>query len=158
MAEGRKDRDEQSGFKVSDKRHFTSDGEVIEGGEAAEETSPPPEPPPEAVPEPPPQPEPQESPAGQPVDEDFPPGGDGKADFTHLVMSLAGTAYHALGMPDPVTKQAGALNLPAVSQMIDLLAVLDEKTQGNLSPQEEQILKGILKELRELYVAAGSGR
>jgi hypothetical protein len=41
--------------------------------------------------------------------------------------------------------------------MIDLLAVLDEKTQGNLSPQEEQILKGILKELRELYVAAGSG-
>lgn len=158
MAEDGKDRDEQSGFKVSDKRHFTSDGEVIEGGEATEDTSPPAEPPPRAAPEPPRQPEPQEPPAAQPGDDEFPPGSDGKVDFTHLVMSLAGTAYHALGMPDPVTKQAGALNLPAVSQMIDLLAVLDEKTQGNLSAQEDQILKGILKELRELYVAANSGR
>jgi len=154
MAEGRKDREEQSGFKVSDKRHFTSDGEVIEGEEATRETSPPAEPPPEAAPEPPPQPEPPPPPAGQPADDELPPGSDGKVDFTHLVMSLAGTAYHALGMPDPVTKQKGAVNLPAVSQMIDLLTVLDEKTKGNLNSQEEQILTGILTELRGLYVQA----
>lgn len=154
MAEGKKDRDEQSGFKVSDKRHFTSDGEVIEGGEATQEASSPAEPPLEAVPEPPPQPEPQEPPAGLPADDEFPSDSEGKVDFTHLVMSLAGTAYHALGMPDPVTKQKGDVNLPAVAQMIDLLAVLDDKTKGNLSSQEDQILKGILAELRALYVQA----
>jgi hypothetical protein len=156
MAEGTRDKDEQSGFKVSDKRHFTSDGDVIEGGTATEETAPPTpsEPPAEAAPEQPRQPEPQDPPAAQPADDELPPGADDKVDFTHLVMSLAGTAYHALGMPDPVTKQKGAVNLPAVSQMIDLLTVLDDKTKGNLSPQEEQVLTGILTELRGLYVQA----
>ena len=154
MAEDRKDKGEQSGFKVSDKRHFTSDGAIIEGEAATEKDSPRNEPPVETAPEPPRPSDPQDSPAAQPADGELPPGDDGKVDFTHLVMSLAGTAYHALGMPDPVTQQKGVVNLPAVSQMIDLLTVLDEKTKGNLNPQEEQVLTGILTELRGLYVQA----
>ena len=59
-------------------------------------------------------------------------------------------------MPDPSTGKA-SVNKPFAKHYIDTLDMLGEKTQGNLRPQEEQILKGILKELRELFVAAKSG-
>ena len=48
-------------------------------------------------------------------------------------MSLAGTAYHALGIADPVSGEKGVVNLPAASQMIDLLGILEEKTQARKS-------------------------
>jgi len=158
MAEDKKDKDGQGGFKVSDKRHFTNEGDVIAGGTEAEETphvkEPSGEPAPQAAPEGPERTGPEEAAADEPRGEEPPTGGGEKVDFAHLVMSLAGTAYHSMGMPDPVTKEKGTVNLPAAGQMIDLLAVLDEKTRGNLSPQEEQILKGVLTELRSLYVQA----
>lgn len=158
MSNEKKDTGSQSGFKVTDKRHFTSQGDVVEG--AGEEAAPPPEEPsaspaPEpTTPPPPAEPAREEPSAKGPDEENAPPGEGGKVDFAHLVMSLAGTAYHSLGMPDPVTRQQGKVDLTAASQMIDLLAVLDEKTRGNLSPQEEQILKGVLTELRALFVQA----
>ena len=43
-------------------------------------------------------------------------------------------------------------NLPLAKQTIDLLAMLEEKTRGNLTSDEENILKNILYELRMLYV------
>jgi hypothetical protein len=155
MAEERKDTDDPSGFKVTDKRHFTSEGDVVpENGESPAEAEPSTGTAPEAA-----APEPEktapETPAAEEPAPGPAPGGEGeKVDFTHLVMSLAGTAFHSLGMPDPVTKQKGTVNLPAASQMIDLLVVLEGKTKGNLSSQEDQILKGILTELKGLYVQA----
>jgi hypothetical protein len=155
MAEEKKSTDGPSEFKVTDRRHFTNDGDVVtEGGESPAETEPATGPAPESA-----APEPgraaPETPAAEEKDPGPPPGGEGeKVDFIHLVMSLAGTAYHSLGMPDPVTKQKGTVNLPAASQMIDLLAVLDEKTKGNLSSQEEQVITGVLTELRGLFVQA----
>ena len=67
-------------------------------------------------------------------------------------MSLAGTAYHALGIADPVSGEKGVVNLPAASQMIDLLGILEEKTRGNLTEQEERVLQSVLTELRSLYI------
>jgi hypothetical protein len=155
MAEKRKGTEGGPEFKVTDRRHFTNEGDIVpESGESPAEAEPSTGPAAEAA-----APEPEKAAPETPVAEEPapgpPPGGEGeKMDFIHLVMSLAGTAYHSLGMPDPVTKQKGAVNLPAASQMIDLLAVLDEKTKGNLSPQEEQVITGVLTELRGLYVQA----
>jgi len=149
MSEKRNEEDRESGFKVTDKRHFTPDGEVMSG--SAEEA---PEEAPQAPPEPaeaaPPS-EKEEPKAPEPPPEEGQEA-PGAVDFTHLVISLAGTAYHALGIPDPVTKAKGVVNLPAASQMIDLLAILEEKTRGNLNEQEERIIQGVLIELRGLFV------
>lgn len=142
---------EESGFKVTDKRHFTPDGDIISGG--AEEAPPreeaPPPPPPQAEPEKTPPP-PEEAAAAEAGPEQGEPAGP--LDFTHLLMSLAGTAYHALGIADPATGEKGVVNLPAASQMIDLLGILEEKTQGNLTEQEEKILQSVLTELRSLFI------
>jgi hypothetical protein len=159
MSEEKKEAAEATGFKITDKRHFTNEGEILperEGaaGEKEEKTEPaaaaelPPreEAPPKAV-EPPARPEKEaEAPPAGEAD------GGGPVDFIQLVMSLAGTAYHSLGIPDPVTGEKGVVNPGATSQMIDLLAILEEKTRGNLTPQEDRVLKGILTELRTLFV------
>ena len=43
--------------------------------------------------------------------------------------------------------------------MIDLLAVIEKKTKGNLTAEEEQILQGITKDLRSIFVqATGFGK
>ncbi len=152
MVEEKRDPDEESEFKVTDKRHFTSGGDVVpdtsepEKVDASEES---PSPPPAEV-----------SPVEPAPEKSAPPpetGPEEPVDFTHLVMSLASSAFISLGVPDPVTKQKGVVNLKAASQMIDLLAVIEEKTKGNLTDPEEQILKGIMTDLRSIFVqAAGS--
>lgn len=80
----------------------------------------------------------------------FPP-----ADFTLLISMLATQAFSAMGhIPDPATGQAS--KHPEVAKhMIDLLAVLEEKTKGNLDPQEKAALESVLHQLRMAYVAVG---
>src|SRR4051812_16183546 len=57
--------------------------------------------------------------------------------FPAFVLSLAHTAaVHFGDIPDPVTGEAGEANLGAARQMIDILALLEEKTRGNLSAEE----------------------
>lgn len=162
MSKEKKEPAETTRFKVSDKRHFTAEGDVLPEREG----------PAERPGESPEGPEPSGEDAGGaaagdaalPRPEEGGGGAEGESrekkgaagvetvDFTQLVMSLAGTAYHALGVPDPLTKEKGVVNLQAAGQMIDLLAVLNEKTRGNLSSQEEQVLQNILTELRSLYI------
>lgn len=163
--------EEPSGFKVTDKRHFTREGDsradeeisADPAGEEKKEDSPPvvsaaKEPEAPADPAPPPSPKANDGADGDPPQEEK-GGTDGPVDFTHLVMSLASTAFYSLGLPDPVTKQKAEMNLPAASQMIDLLSILSEKTKGNLTPQEDQILTGTLTELRSIFVqVSGSGK
>jgi hypothetical protein len=43
-------------------------------------------------------------------------------------------------------------NLPAAKDVIDMLGVLQEKTKGNLDPREEELLTGLLYELRMVYL------
>src|SRR5919201_1651233 len=78
--------------------------------------------------------------------------------FAAFVLSLAHTAaVHFGDIPDPVSGQKSETNLPAAQQMIDILALLELKTRGNLSAEERQLLEQILYELRMRFVAAREG-
>jgi hypothetical protein len=75
--------------------------------------------------------------------------------FVGFVLSLAHTAaFHFGDVPDPVTGQPGATNLAAAQQIIDIVALLDEKTRGNLTAEERQLMEQLLYELRLRYVEA----
>jgi hypothetical protein len=78
--------------------------------------------------------------------------------FTAFVISLASTAAIHLGdVPDPETGRPGPPNLEGASQMIEILALLDQKTRGNLSAEERQVLEQVLYELRLRFVQVSSG-
>jgi hypothetical protein len=78
--------------------------------------------------------------------------------FTAFVISLASSAAMHLGdLPDPEGAQAPEPNLEGAQQMIDILALLDEKTRGNLSAEERQVLEQVLYELRLRFVEVSGG-
>jgi hypothetical protein len=62
-------------------------------------------------------------------------------------------AVHFGEMGDPVTGETRK-NMAAAGQMIDLLAILQQKTQNNLSPEESQLLETLLYELRLRFIDA----
>ncbi len=75
--------------------------------------------------------------------------------FIGFVLSLAHTAaFHFGDVPDPVSGQAGQVNLAAASQIIEILALMQEKTRGNLTAEERQLLEQIVYELQMRYVEA----
>lgn len=77
-----------------------------------------------------------------------------EVDFNSFIFSLSTSALIQLGeIEDPFT-QKSAKNLPLAKQTIDLIGMLKEKTKGNLTPQEERVIEGILYDLRMRYVKA----
>ena len=73
--------------------------------------------------------------------------------FTAFVLSLATTAAIHLGdVPDPQTGQPYEANPEGAKEMIDILALLEQKTRGNLTAEERQVLEQVLYELRLRYV------
>jgi hypothetical protein len=75
-----------------------------------------------------------------------------KIDFSTFILSLNSSVLVQLGLlEDPATGQK-TKNILVAKQTIDLLAMLEEKTQGNLTGDEANILKNILYELRMLYI------
>lgn len=73
-------------------------------------------------------------------------------DLTTLILSLSHTVLLSLGdAPDPVTHKV-VRDLPLARQTIDLIALLQEKTRGNLSGEEERVLLQSLYDLRMRYV------
>ena len=77
--------------------------------------------------------------------------------FAGFVMSLATTAaVHFGDIPDPEGGTT-AQDLDAARQMIDILALLQEKTRGNLTPDEADLVEKLLYELRMRFVQASSG-
>ena len=75
--------------------------------------------------------------------------------FVGFVLSLAHTAaFHFGDVPDPVSGQAGPVNLAAAQQIIDILALLETKTRGNLTAEERQLMEQLIYELRLRYVEA----
>ena len=78
--------------------------------------------------------------------------------FTGFVLSLATTAaVHFGDIADPGTGKPGDANLVAAAQMIEIITMLQEKTQGNLSEPETQLVDDLLYELRMRYVEAQQG-
>jgi uncharacterized protein DUF1844 len=79
--------------------------------------------------------------------------------FTAFVISLASSAaIHFGDMPDPLSgERQTPANLEGAQQMIDILSLLEEKTRGNLSAEERQVLEQVLYELRMRYLEASGG-
>jgi len=160
--------EEQPTFKVVDRRPFNPDGtprelsaeekeaqQAAEAKAAAAEPPPPPARPAESSTTREPQPAPRASESRAHREE--PRTGrdplDDPASFISLIMSLASNAAASLGMmPHPVTGETG-VDLKTAKHWIDVLGMLEQKTKGNLDPQEEQMLEGLLADLRMQYVS-----
>ena len=75
--------------------------------------------------------------------------------FVAFVLSLASNAaVHFGDLPDPFTNETRPADLEAAAQLIDLLAMLEEKTRGNLTAEERQLLDQVIYELRMRFVEA----
>lgn len=68
-------------------------------------------------------------------------------DFVSFLMNFSAMAYNALGL-GPTSK---VINPGDAKYIIDAIGILEEKTKGNLTLQEERTLQGILYELRINY-------
>jgi hypothetical protein len=78
--------------------------------------------------------------------------------FTAFVLSLASTAaIHFGDLPDPQSGDRSDPYLEGAAQMIEILSLLEQKTQGNLTPEEHQLLEQVLYELRLRFVEATGG-
>ena len=78
--------------------------------------------------------------------------------FTAFVVSLASTAaIHFGDLPDPATGELSPLNLDGAAQMIEILSLLAQKTRGNLTAEEREVLEQVLYELRMRFVEATGG-
>ncbi|MCA1605124.1 MAG: DUF1844 domain-containing protein [Acidobacteria bacterium] len=81
------------------------------------------------------------------------PGAEDPAGFASFMMSIASNAASSLGMMEhPVTGKR-EVDLELGKHWIDVLGMLQQKTHGNLLPQEQQILEGLLADLRMQYVS-----
>jgi hypothetical protein len=151
--------DEQTNFKVTDRRLFNPDGsprelsaeekaeqrpvtgELLNIGVTAEPQS--------TM-----QPEAGTSGAANAESEDTElPDADDPASFVNFIMSIASNAASSLGMMEhPVTHQR-EVDLPLGKQWIDVLGMIEQKTRGNLVAQEAKILESLLADLRMQYVS-----
>ena len=78
--------------------------------------------------------------------------------FAGFILSLATTAaVHFGDIADPNTGERATPDLAAAHQMIDLIAMLQDKTKGNLSEDEAQLVGDLLYELRMRFVQAQQG-
>lgn len=134
--------EDEKPIRVVDRRMFTPEGELRPGFQ------------PEESPEPP---KPAAPPAEAPAAAGSRPAGPDRATsqgFVTLLSFLASNVYAALGI-DPVTgKTLSRRDTAAAQQMIEWLAVLEQKTRGNLSFEETDLLSRALYELRMAYVEA----
>ena len=135
---------QDSQFKVTDRRQFTSEGEVRQESEA--------EPEPSAAPPPEMEERPRQAPEER-APETAEPDSQESLNFASFMLSLATTGMVHLGeIPEPTTGQK-LENLEAARQMIDILDILKEKTAGNLSPEESQLMESLLYELRMKFLS-----
>lgn len=94
-------------------------------------------------------PGPEASDGDQPMSDKFPP-----VDFSTFLFSLFSSALIQLGeMADPISGKQEK-NLDSASQTIELFAILQEKTKGNLTEEEEKFLKNASAELKWKYLDA----
>lgn len=76
-----------------------------------------------------------------------------QANFTQFVGGFAvQTLVHLGKMANPMTGET-SVDLPNAKYSIDILGILQEKTQGNLTPEEDEYLTNILRDLRMEYVS-----
>jgi len=128
-----------SGFRVVDRRAFAADGsrkeETLSEERSAETAAGP-----QAIP-------PRET-EGEPRG----PFEDDSSRFEMLVSYLSTTAMFQLGLMAGPSGERIPADLPNAQRTLDLLEVLQEKTQGNLTAHESRLLEDVLYELRMSFV------
>jgi len=73
-------------------------------------------------------------------------------DFSGFILSLNASALIHLGeIPDPHSKKR-EVNIPAAKHTITILEILAEKTEGNLTEEEKQLLDDMIYNIRMKYV------
>ena len=73
-------------------------------------------------------------------------------DFSTFLLSLASSAMMHMGLvPDP-SGQRPEVHLELAKQTIDMLAMLRDKTRGNLTPEEQNLFERVLHDVRVAYV------
>ena len=77
--------------------------------------------------------------------------------FSSFVISLGSSSLMLMGEQLDPQQQSVPVNLPQAKEIIDLLSVLEEKTKGNLTADEQTVLRDMLYALRMKYVALSSG-
>jgi len=130
--------DDKDNIKVTDRRIFGADGQLLE----------------------PSQPQEFEKSFSDTVDDlAAASASSGKEDqpmemtFQLLVISLSTTALVQLGMaPNPATGKTEQ-DLVNAKQTIDILGILEEKSKGNLTPDEAHLLEQCLYDLKMSYVS-----
>ncbi|HTW87027.1 MAG TPA: DUF1844 domain-containing protein [Candidatus Binataceae bacterium] len=146
MSEKEEREEEAKGFKVQDRRRFSAEGELKpEFSQGAEESASAPKAAPRdtGATQAPPAPEAAEA---------AEPEGLPEMTFASFLVGLSAQVLIHLGeVPDPGSGQVHR-DLAAAQQLIDLIAILEEKTRGNLDASEVSMLKAILFDLRMKYV------
>jgi Domain of unknown function (DUF1844) len=79
-------------------------------------------------------------------------------DFATFVLSLHHSASMHLGGGSEGGKEKAAVDLLLARQTIDLIALLQERTRGNLTGEEERIVEQALYDLRMRYVEVSKGK
>jgi hypothetical protein len=122
--------DDNSGFKVADRRLFTSEGELRETSESVSDHGF------DAV-----------SPKLGVGEEANPP-----MSFQALIFSLSTTALLQLGVAPHPSSGKQENDIQGAKQTIEILEILQQKTKGNLTPEEVQLLDDCLCDLKMTYV------
>lgn len=76
--------------------------------------------------------------------------------FSSFVISLGSSSLMLMGEQLDPRQAALPVNLPQAKEIIDLLSVLEEKTKGNLTSEEQTVLRDMLYALRMKYVTLAS--
>lgn len=76
--------------------------------------------------------------------------------FSSFVISLGSSSLMLMGEQLDPQQSPVPVNLPQAKEIIDLLSVLEEKTKGNLNPEEQSVLRDMLYALRMKYVSLTS--
>jgi hypothetical protein len=132
------EKQEGKGFTVQDRRRFSPEtGEAREDAAEAQEAAN--------------QASPQTTAAQERVESAAQPDALPEIDFSTFVISLSTQVLMHLGeIANPVSGNVEA-DISVAKQMIDILAMLNEKTRGNLNANEAQLMEGILFDLRMKY-------
>lgn len=78
--------------------------------------------------------------------------------FSSFVISMGSSALMLMGEQLDPQQPTMPLNLPQAKEIIDLLSMLEEKTRGNLTPDEQVVMKDMLYALRMKFVSLTSGK
>lgn len=77
-----------------------------------------------------------------------------KINFSSFVLSLYSSGLVQLGKVEDPSTGKKSVNLDLAKHTIDMIAMLEEKTKGNLNEEEGNLLKALLSELRLAFVEA----